>query len=146
MGGLGYLFQDTSITARTGALLGILLHQVARSVEFELYMFHFMALFAASLLGLTYALAEFEENSILVAFTRTSLFACTFGIALLASVAVYRLFFHRCRNFPGPLSAKITRFYATYLSARELQYYKELEKVHIKYGDFVRTGRMPSKL
>jgi hypothetical protein len=143
MGGLEYFFQDVSSTARTGALLGLLLHQVVRSVEFELYMFHSMSLFAASLLGLTYALAEVGGNSILVAVTRTSAFACSFGITLLASIAVYRLFFHRCHSFPGPFVAKVTRFYATYSSAKDLQYYKELEKAHVKYGDFVRTGMAP---
>jgi hypothetical protein len=140
MTGLGSFFQDASSTAGTGAVLGLLIHQVVRCIEFELYMFHFMILSAGSFLSATYAFVQFGELSIVVAFARTYLLASSFSTALLASIAAYRLFFHRCRHFPGPFGAKITRFYAAYLSAKDVQYYKELEKAHAKYGDYVRTG------
>lgn len=134
------LLHDASSTAQVGALLGLLLHQAIRNVEFELYMFHSMTLYVASFLGLFYAFAQFGGLGAFAAFARTSLFAFSFTAALLVSIIVYRLFFHRCCSFPGPFGAKITRFYATYLSAKDVQYYKEAEKIHTKYGDFVRTG------
>jgi hypothetical protein len=106
-------------------LLGIVFHLSIRPIEFEFVMFHFMAASA-------------------FAFT-ILLFAGSFNTGLLCSIAVYRLVFHRCRNFPGPLPAKLTRFYAASLSARDVQYYKELANMHEQYGDFVRTGELPCK-
>lgn len=138
-----FLSHDASSTIQTGALLGLLLHQAIRSVEFELYMFHFMTLCAASFPGLIYAFVHVGGHGILTAFIRTFLFAFSFVTALSISIVVYRISFHRCRNFPGPFGAKVTRFYATYLSAKDVQYYKELEKIHAKHGDFVRTGMIP---
>lgn len=138
--GFHSFFQSASSTVGSAALLGVLFHQAVRNVEFELYMYHFMALSSASYFGLIYALIQLEGQSLSGAFWRSTVFATSFNTAVLLSIAVYRLFFHRCRNFPGPLPAKISRFYAAYLSAKDVQYYKELAKVHEKYGDFVRTG------
>ncbi|KAF2130546.1 putative benzoate 4-monooxygenase cytochrome P450 [Dothidotthia symphoricarpi CBS 119687] len=133
-------FQDAYSTAGSAALLGILLHQAIRNVEFELYMFHFMAASVVSFFGLIYGSVHFGGHSVPSAFARASLFATSFNTALLSSIAVYRLVFHRCRSFPGPFGAKVTRFYAAYLSSRKVQYYKDLAEMHATYGDFVRTG------
>ena len=139
------IFHDTSSTTVSAALLGLLFHQVTRNVEFELYMYHFMALSSASFLGLIYTLIQLEGQSFLGAFLQAITFATSFNTALLLSIATYRLVFHRCRKFPGPLLAKISRFYAAYLSAKDVQYFKELARAHAQYGDFVRTGRWSSK-
>lgn len=134
------IFESPSSTAGSAFLLGVLFHQAARNVEFELYMFHFMALSMAAYFGLIYALVHVEDQGLSGAIWTSTLFATYFSTTVLCSIAIYRLFFHRCRHFPGPLPAKISRFYAAYLSAKNVQYYKELAKVHDKYGDFVRTG------
>jgi hypothetical protein len=136
-------FHSASRTAGSAALLGICLHQAVRIVEFELYMYHFIALSSASFLCLVYTLIQLEGLSLAGAFLQAAIFATSFNTALLLSTTVYRLVFHRCRKFPGPLPAKISRFYAAYLSAKDVQYFKELAKVHAKYGDFVRTGMLP---
>ncbi|KAJ4350581.1 hypothetical protein N0V95_004632 [Ascochyta clinopodiicola] len=133
-------FHNARSTAGSAALLGVLFHQAIRNIEFELYMYHFMALSSASFLGLIYAFVQLEGQSFSGAFLRAAIFATSFNTAVLLSIAVYRLVFHRCRNFPGPLPAKISRFYAAYLSAKDVQYFKELAKVHTQYGDFVRTA------
>jgi hypothetical protein len=116
-------------------LLGIVFHLSIRPIEFEFVMFHFMAASAFAFTILVQALG----------FVKALLFAGSFNTGLLCSIAVYRLVFHRCRNFPGPLPAKLTRFYAASLSARDVQYYKELANMHEQYGDFVRTGELPCK-
>lgn len=135
------IFHDAGSTAGSAALLGVLFHQVTRNVEFELYMYHFMVLSSASFLSLIYTLVQLEGQSLVGALLRASIFATSFNTALLLSIATYRLVFHRCRKFPGPLLAKVSRFYAAYLSAKDVQYFKELARVHAQYGDFVRTGR-----
>ncbi|KAK3990437.1 Tryprostatin B 6-hydroxylase [Cladorrhinum sp. PSN332] len=60
-------------------------------------------------------------------------------VALFTSIIIYRLFFHRLRNFPGPFAAKITRFHGLYL-ARNGQLHIEQNKLFAKYGDIVRIA------
>lgn len=122
---------SASVTAGSGALFGVLFHLAIQPVEFELYMFHFMAAYIITFLLSIYTLG----------FTTPFVFATTFNTGLLGSIAFYRLLLHRCRKFPGPVAAKFTRFYAARLSARNVQYYKELANLHGLYGDFVRTGK-----
>jgi cytochrome P450 family 628 len=60
------------------------------------------------------------------------------GITL--SMVVYRLWFHRLRQFPGPFWARISNVYLTVLTAKNLHLYSEVESLHQKYGDIVRVG------
>jgi hypothetical protein len=60
-------------------------------------------------------------------------------VALFTSIVVYRVFFHRLSRFPGPLGAKITRFYGTFL-AQSGPVHLEQNKVLEEYGDIVRIG------
>jgi hypothetical protein len=114
------------------ATFGVLFHLSIRPIEFEYIMYHFMAASVIVFSLLVYAFG----------FVKASLFAGGFNVGLLSSIALYRLAFHRCKSFPGPVAAKLTRFYAASLSARNVQYYKELADMHAKYGDFVRTGEL----
>ena len=63
----------------------------------------------------------------------------TYLTALSASIAIYRVFFHRLRQFPGPMGAKITKLYGVYMS-RDSRYIDGLHALHQKYGDIVRIG------
>jgi hypothetical protein len=121
---------DVFQSAGAAALLGVLFHLLIRPIEFEFIMYHFMIASAVTYSFLVYALG----------LVKPTLFAASFNAGLLTSIAVYRLVFHRCRQFPGPFGAKLSRFYAASLSAKDVQYYKELAKMHGQYGDFVRTG------
>ena len=122
--------RSVSQGAIAATLFGIVFHLLIRPFEFELIMFHFMAASTLTFFGMFYTFG----------FVKALAFASSFSIGLLGSIALYRLAFHRCRNFPGPTAAKISKFYAARLSAKNVQYYKELEKMHGQYGDFVRTG------
>jgi hypothetical protein len=125
---------------RTGALLGILFHASINKIEFELYMFHFLAAYLATFAGYTSALMLFAGQAFLPALAQALLAFSSFSISTLLSMAIYRLLFHRCRKFKGPPLAKLTRFYATYANGKNYQYSKELGKLHEQYGDVVRTG------
>ncbi|KAK8097061.1 hypothetical protein PG999_013005 [Apiospora kogelbergensis] len=66
--------------------------------------------------------------------------SCAFNIGLATSMLIYRAFFHRLHHFPGPFPAKLSRFYAARASANGLQMHITTQKMHERYGDFVRTG------
>ncbi|KAH7076045.1 cytochrome P450 67 [Paraphoma chrysanthemicola] len=131
---------DTPKLVGAAVMLGISFHLAIQPIEFEFVMFHFMAASVISFLGLFYTFAEVGGYGIAGALTRAVIFAGAFNGSLLLSIAVYRTVFHRCCKFKGPFAAKLSRFYAVNLSAKNTQYYKELAKLHENYGDFVRTG------
>ncbi|EKM49543.1 uncharacterized protein PHACADRAFT_153972 [Phanerochaete carnosa HHB-10118-sp] len=64
----------------------------------------------------------------------------TYYTTLLSSIVIYRLSpFHPIAQYPGPLLAKVSKFYhvsKTY-SGKQQQYMRQL---HDRYGDIVRTG------
>lgn len=61
------------------------------------------------------------------------------------SIVLYRLFFHRLSRcgFPGPWYAPISKIYHVWL-ARRGQNHLVLDGLHKKYGDVIRTGRLPT--
>lgn len=61
-------------------------------------------------------------------------------LSLLTSIIIYRTFFHRLKQFPGPKLARISKFYLAWKTSWSLDQCLFLEKLHNKYGDFVRTG------
>jgi hypothetical protein len=134
---------DRLPTTLVAALLGALFHQSIRTIEFDRLMYHSIALSIVSFIGLVYAYLSLGELGLVGATAKASLVATSFNIGLVVSIGIYRLFFHRLRSFPGPFWAKLSRFYATSLAAKNVQYYKEVKKLHEEYGDFVRTGRCP---
>ena len=62
-----------------------------------------------------------------------------YALALFSSMVVYRLVFHQLRHFPGPVLAKISKLYHMW-NIRNYDQYLFLDKLHGRYGDFVRTG------
>ncbi|KAF2016965.1 cytochrome P450 [Aaosphaeria arxii CBS 175.79] len=102
-------------------------------------MYHFIASFIAIYFGIVYTFVG-QGHSFADALITSTLMAVSFNSSLLSSIVFYRVFLHRCRKFPGPFLAGVSKFYAFYQSAKEVRYYKETEAMHAKYGDFVRVG------
>ena len=61
-------------------------------------------------------------------------------ISLSTSIAIYRIYFHRLRHFPGPRLAAATKLWHVW-QCRDSRNHLVLEKLRQKYGPFVRTGR-----
>jgi hypothetical protein len=135
-------FVDTAHTMAATALYGFTFHMgvLALPFEFELVMYHFMASYSLTFSLYIFTLIQLADYTFSGAFVKSSLAAMSFNIAVLASMSIYRLFFHRCGKFPGPRLASLTRFYATYLAGKDVTFYKEIGKLHEQYGDFVRIG------
>ncbi|KAF2795827.1 putative benzoate 4-monooxygenase cytochrome P450 [Melanomma pulvis-pyrius CBS 109.77] len=125
----------------TAFTLGIFIHSLLlKNVELELYLPHFFAASTCAITGLYYAHLLLSGLSVTGTLLRTAVEGTSFTIGLFTSMVVYRLFFHRIRKFPGPFWARVSRFYALYLSAKNVQYHVELDKLRKQYGDFFRTG------
>ncbi len=58
---------------------------------------------------------------------------------LFSSVIIYRAFFHPLKNYPGPKLAKITKLWHVF-KISSLDNYRQIDRLHTQYGDFVRTG------
>ncbi|KAH8812452.1 putative benzoate 4-monooxygenase cytochrome P450 [Xylogone sp. PMI_703] len=129
----------TSIASAAG--FGALFHlTVVRNVEVDNYIYEFLVLFLTATIGFGITYGSIESFTAIQALARTASVATAFSSGLLISIGVYRLLFHRLRSFPGPLGSKLTRFYTVWKVSKNIQYYKEVAKMHEKYGDFVRTG------
>ncbi len=135
---------DVRSTATAAGCLGVLFHLCIRTVEIDYLIWHLLAFSTVALSGLTYAQLALRDAQLLEAAAKALLVAVSFNTGLAASILVYRLFFHRLRSFPGPVGAKISRFYTVKLAAKNCQYNLEVAKMHERYGDFVRTGWNPS--
>lgn len=122
-------------------VLGILFHLSIQTVEFEKIMFHYLAALPVVAVLMSTVFAVYGPCGWLEAVAKSFLFELVLNTSCLLSISIYRLLFHRCRRFPGPLGAKISRFWTAYISAKNIQYYKELDTFHSTYGDFVRTGK-----
>lgn len=89
--------------------------------------------------GLVLFAVIYHNFSLLAALTVSSQMFGMYTLCLLASISVYRLFFHRLREFPGPILASVSKFWHLAHSLDSKNHIL-LEKLHQEYGDFVRIG------
>lgn len=68
----------------------------------------------------------------------TSVLFC-YAIALFGSIFIYRVFFHRLNNFPGPRLAKVSKLWNVVKASKSTNF-RLMEDLHDRYGDFIRTG------
>jgi hypothetical protein len=54
------------------------------------------------------------------------------------SIAIYRVFFHRLRSFPGPFTAKVTKLCHVFRLVKHLDNHFQAYRLHKKYGEIVR--------
>ncbi|KAK6857926.1 hypothetical protein PG995_005625 [Apiospora arundinis] len=123
---------------------GVGTHHLIRPYEIDSYPISICSAYLASLTAVFvgYYSQVFTDSSLDAgdAVLNTFALACAFNTGLFTSILVYRAFCHRLHNFPGPFPAKLSRFYAARASANGLQMHIATQKMHEKYGDFVRTG------
>jgi hypothetical protein len=118
------------------AALAVCFHLSIIPHEIDFQVKRLFVLYVASIGGLYYLLVRQNIPNIETTTVRT---VTTFNAALFTSILIHRVFLHRAGRFPGPFMARVSKFYSVFLSAK-LQYHKEVEQLHKKYGDFVRTG------
>lgn len=132
---------EPAFLAGASASLGVVFHLSILSREIDSASGSLLIAFFLIWAGLVVALLEHVGLSVLSALLRASLACICFLLALTFSTIVHRVLFHRLRHFPGPLGAKISRFWTVRLiKSSDFKYHVELETLHRTYGDFVRTG------
>jgi hypothetical protein len=113
--------------------------------ELDRYAAVIVLFFAISFILLV-LLSTIQESSFLTGFLLATVLFSTYQIALAASILVYRLWFHRACQFPGPIRSAASKWEATKKAKEAGQYHLELARQHAKYGDIVRTGGIQPSL
>ncbi|KAF2732787.1 cytochrome P450 [Polyplosphaeria fusca] len=120
--------------------LGVITHQIISSYESD-HTFHIIlpawALFWTSSGVVEYTTGP-SQSALEVLSTVGSSAALYFG-ALISSILIYRAFFHRLCQFPGPFFARLSKLYALNVTSKG-PYYEGVDRLHQKYGSIVRTG------
>jgi cytochrome P450 len=89
--------------------------------------------------ALFYSQLVLRDGSIVAATLHTSSILALYASVLLASIAVYRLYFHRLRRFPGTPSMALSKW--TLLSTDVQGFrYRLVDELHAQHGCIVRTG------
>jgi hypothetical protein len=128
---------DLPETFLASFIIGVICHISTLNLELDFEVWLLLKCYFGTLLGNLLVLVTINDYELLSALARTIFCAASFNTGVLSSMVIYRLFFHRCRWFPGPFWAKITRFYLIYLSAKREKYFLDLQEFHTKYGDVV---------
>lgn len=100
--------------------------------------YHSVALF----LYIAFLIAVEQCAMIPALLAATSVFGA-YTTALLTSIAVYRVLFHRLSRagFPGPPLARISKFWHVW-ACRDSKNHLVLDRLAQEYGDFIRTGKI----
>ena len=71
-----------------------------------------------------------------------SILQTSYFVSLFASIAIYRVFYHPLRNFPGPLWINLSILWKMAVIARgKRQHFDIINDLHHQYGEIVRTGK-----
>ncbi|KAK0644859.1 Tryprostatin B 6-hydroxylase [Lasiodiplodia hormozganensis] len=128
----------------TASVSGVFAHQLFfRRVDVDNHPFLLLAASFALYLALAAFLqAQYAQyTSILASHGVAFLLMSSFVTSIWASMLTYRAFFHPLSKFPGPFSARLSKFWAVRQALQSgLKWYKVDAALHEKYGDYVRTG------
>lgn len=132
----------------TASVSGVFAHQLFfRRVDVDNHPFLLLtASFALYLALAAFLQAQYAQyTSILASHGVAFLLMSSFVTSIWASMLTYRAFFHPLSKFPGPFSARLSKFWAVRQALQSgLKWYKVDAALHEKYGDYVRTGMLVS--
>jgi hypothetical protein len=84
--------------------------------------------------------AVWKQGLSLPYFIDASVMVVGYLIGVFSSIAAYRLSLsHRSSNFPGPRLAAVSKFWHVW-QCRDSGNHELMDRLHHKYGDFVRTS------
>ena len=127
--------------ALISASIGVLSHYLFW-IRFEFDTFFYKIAGAVVILQpLTLLALQINGLGMLQSIVILSVLEGCYCVALFSSIALYRLFFHPLRKFPGPFWARLWMWWKVSKFAEEERGYLVVHELHRKYGEVVRTGR-----
>ena len=131
-----------SASCGIGALVGILSHVLYFvSGEHHQYTLQYLQTLFYGFWPFSFILARLLQVQYVQAVQLSAVTIGTYLIALCMSMLIYRSFFHRLHDFPGPRLAKLSKFYQFFTGLR-LDAFRRTHEAHRIYGNFVRTGML----
>ena len=119
---------------------GVLIHNsIFIHGEWHMHTMEVLILHTIAYAGVVIFEVVYHNFPLLAALVVSSQMFGMYTLCLLASISVYRLFFHRLRGFPGPILAGVSKFWHV-AHCLDSKNHILLEKLHQEYGDFVRIG------
>jgi ACR3 family arsenite efflux pump ArsB len=127
-------------------VVGILVHVgVFIRGEWHLHILHIL-ISHISIFSLTlHLIYQKKGESFVDAIQDVFVAAVAYLLGLFGSMTIYRLFFHKLANFPGPKLAAVSKLWHVWHIRRSTNYLF-LQQLHKRYGKIIRTGQSESKL
>jgi hypothetical protein len=76
-----------------------------------------------------------------ISLASATLVAASFWIPLWLTIGAYRAFFHPLRKYPGPFSARLSKWWTVKQNWNtNLHFHRVQQQMQKEYGDYVRTG------
>ncbi len=88
---------------------------------------------------LVFSQVKYDTRDLFEGTSYAVLIATCYAVSLLSSIVIYRTLFHRLRRFPTPFLAGVSKFWHV-ARVVDSQNHLLLDRLHEKYGDFIRTG------
>lgn len=95
-------------------------------------------IYSALSFSLFYIISSLEPDSS-TCLRYWSVLVISYCTGILASITIYRRYFHRLRSFPGPGAAALSKFWHVW-QCRRGKNYLVVESLRQKYGPIIRTG------
>ncbi|KAH6603187.1 cytochrome p450 [Trichoderma cornu-damae] len=115
-------------------------HLVFRPFEVDGYAWQLLFAHVGAAAVLLVSLVQAGGHQLASALLRVLLVVSAYNAGAATSILVYRAFFHPLRRFPGPFSARLSRFYALGKLFESKKAYENVQRLHQEYGDIVRVG------
>ena len=80
------------------------------------------------------------SSTFVQAIFQTTIWCSSYVFGILASMTIYRLFFHPLKSYPGPVFGKLIQWHYVWKIGAKKDQHRYLERLHEKYGEYVRTG------
>jgi hypothetical protein len=136
------VWDEQSVSMYAAAfVIGVGLHQlVFRFGEWDNWSFRILQGIGIAQIAFTLILCQYDEQTLSSASGHAAVLIGTTSLGIWSSMLIYRAFFHRLGPFHGPPLARLSTFYMTAVNARERRNYRAMQRLHAKYGDYVRVA------
>ncbi|KAF1837964.1 cytochrome P450 [Decorospora gaudefroyi] len=126
------------------ASLALVTHYVLHSDEWENSFHVFLGIWTVAFGGIAVLeyVCDSRAQTLGLAIQITATAATIYFGTLATSILLHRVFFHRLRGIPGPVTARFTKFHSIFAGVLpKFQYFKYVRSLHQKYRtDVIRTG------